>query len=59
MVDGQAIATVGSGRPALAATNFNLVRSEGVVSQHQMSVAVSQGSTAAGVLLLLYDKPGS
>ena len=25
MVDGQAIATVGSGRPALAATNFNLV----------------------------------
>ncbi len=59
MVDGQAIATVGSGRPALAVINFNLVRSEGVVSQHQMSVAVSQGSAAAGVLLLLYDKPGS
>ena len=58
MVDGQAIATAGAGRPALAVANFNLVRSEGVVSQHQMSVAVGRGSAAAGVLLLLYDKPG-
>ena len=58
MVDGQAIATVSSGGPALAVASFNLVRSEGVVSQHQMSVDVDQGAAAAGVLLLLYDKPG-
>ena len=59
-VDGAVEATAQADKTILATTTFDLNRSDGVVSQHQMSIMVTEGSmTAAGVVMLLYNKPGS
>ena len=59
-VDGAVEATAQADKTILATTKFDLNRSDGVVSQHQMSIMVTEGSmTAAGVVMLLYNKPGS
>ena len=40
------------------AINFDLTRAEGLVSEHNMAVIASRdGISAAGVVMLLYDKP--
>ena len=59
-VDGAVAATAQADKTILATTKFDLNRSDGVVSQHQMSIMVTEESTtAAGVVMLLYNKPGS
>ncbi len=57
-VDGAVEATAQADKTILATTTFDLNRSDGVVSQHQMSIMVDEGTTAAGVVMFLYDKPG-
>lgn len=59
-VDG--IAVVSASRPTPKAShnaaNFALTRDEGLVSDHEMAVIASRdGISAAGVVMLLYDKP--
>ena len=57
-VDGAVAATAQADKTILATTTFDLNRSDGVVSQHRMSIMVDEGTTAAGVVMFLYDKPG-
>ena len=40
-----------------SAANFPLARAAGPVSQHTMTVTASPGVAAAGVVMLMYDKP--
>ena len=40
------------------AANFTLARADGPVSQHAMTIEASAGVAAAGVVMLMYDKPG-
>ena len=39
------------------AANFTLARADGPVSQHAMTITASPGVEAAGVVMLMYDKP--
>ena len=41
-----------------SAANFDLVRADGPVSQHAMTIEASAGVAAVGVVMLMYDKPG-
>ncbi len=59
-VDGEVEATAQAEKTILATTKFDLNRPDAVVSQHQMSIIVTEENmTAAGVVMLLYNKPGS
>ncbi len=40
-----------------SAANFTLARADGPVSHHTMTVTASAGVEAAGVVMLMYDKP--
>ena len=41
-----------------SAANFTLVRADGPVSQHTMTIEAAAGVAAVGVVMLMYDKPG-
>ena len=59
-VVGKVEATAQAEKTILATTKFDLNRSDAVVSQHQMSIMVTEENmTAAGVVMLVYNKPGS
>ncbi len=59
LLDGQPISNARSGGALLHNVSFELVRSGRVVSQHQMSLTADTGMSAAGVVMLVYHRPGT
>ena len=57
-VDDENVATADATTP-LATAAFDLARSADITSLHKMSVSVDAEESAASVLMLVYDKPGS
>ncbi len=58
-IDGQAVAADPEAGRLLRANTFELSRSKRSISRHVMALDVSAGTTAAGAVLLLYDKPAT